>query len=81
MYVPVFGKDRHMYAIQIMKQKRLCGTWVEGIYSNRGGGGGGGVICDSKIVGRRLQDNIGYTVLKKGGGLAMLLLTLKNEIM
>ena len=72
MYVPVFGEDRYMYVIQIMKRKRLCGTWVEGIYATRGGGGGYvlylregggqiGVICGSKIVGRRLKDNIGYT--------------------
>ena len=33
-----------------------------------GGGGAIGVICGSKIVGRRLQDNIGYIVLKNGGG-------------
>ena len=30
-------------------------------------GGQIGVICGSKIVGRRLQGNIGYTVLKRGG--------------
>ena len=35
--VPVFGEDRYMYAIQIMKRKRLCGTWVEGICATGGG--------------------------------------------
>ena len=46
---------------------------------NAGGGGAGqiGVICGSKIVERRLQDNMGYAVLKNlgGGDLAM-----KSEI-
>ena len=65
----------HVCACIWERQTHVCDTDNETkkVVWNLGGrylfkSGGGGVICDSKIVGRRLQDNIGYTVLKKGGG-------------
>ena len=35
MYVPEFWEDN---AIQKMKRKGLCGTWVEGLHATGGGG-------------------------------------------
>ena len=48
-----------MYAIQKIESEKVWRIWLEG-YSPAGGGGAGRVICDAIIVGRRLQNNIGY---------------------
>ena len=68
MYLPIFGGERYMFAIQKRESERVGWIWLEGYVPAPGGGGGGGgwagrVIWDSKIVMRWLQSNIWYIIL------------------